>query len=173
MCPVEEVQREPTVIGVRFCKDAVAGEGVRLRCNELGCKWRSCSQGLTGPNEEPAAVNEDDKVDLLSAMLAEEAEAGAEDEGNGQGGVPAPGPEAEKVNTMLWHYGRCTGHYTKVLEALGQSRKASSAVIISSTAHPCHWVACVQQGLDTYVFTHRWSNNSKHHGMALGKYFTG
>ena len=195
MCPAEEVQREPTVIGVKFCKDAFASEGVRLRCNEPGCKWRSCRQGLTGPNEEPADVNEDDKVDLLSAMLAEEAEAGAEDEGDGQGGVPAPGPEAEKVNagaedegdgqggvpapgpeaekvnTMLWPYGRSTGHYHRVVEAVGQSRKASAAVIISSTAHPCHWVACVQQGLDTYVFTRRWSNHSKHHGLALGKRF--
>ena len=168
MCPVEELQREPTVIGVKY---AFACEGVRLRCNEPGCTWRSCSQGLTGPNQERADVNEDDTVDLLSAMLAEEAEAGAEDEGDGQGGVPAPGPEAEKLNTALWPYGRSTGHYHKVLEALGQSRKASAAVIISTTAHPCHWVACLQQGLDTYVFTRRWTTHSQHHGVALGKRF--
>ena len=119
MCPAEEVlQREPTVIGVKFCQDALASEGVRLRCNEPGCKWRSRSQGLTGPNEETADVNEDDKVDLLSAMLAEE-----EDEGDALGGVPAPGPEAEKVNTMLWPYGRSTDHYHKVLGVVGQSRK--------------------------------------------------
>ena len=169
MCPAEEVQRESTVIGVKFCKDALASEGIRLRCNEPECKWRSRSQGLTGPREDEADVHEDDKVDLLSAMLAEQAEAGEEDKGDGLGGVPAPGPEAEKVVTMLWPYGRSTGHYDKVLEAAGKSRKASAAVIISSTAHPCHWVACVQQGLDTYVFTRRWSNHGKHHGLALGK----
>ena len=78
MCPAEEVQREPTVTGLRFCKDAFVGEGVRLRCNEPGCKWRSCSQGLTGPNEEQADVNEYDKVDLLAAMIVEEAEVGTE-----------------------------------------------------------------------------------------------
>ena len=142
---------------------------MRLRCKEPGCKLRSCSEGLTGPNEEPAHVSEYDKVDLLSAMLAEEAAAGAEDEGDGQGGVPAPGPEAEKLNIVLWPDGRSTGHYHQVLEVLGQSRKASAAVIISSTAHPCHWVACVQQGLEAYVFTCRWSTHSRQHGLALGK----
>ena len=104
-------------------------------------------------------------------MLAEEAEAGAEDEGDGQGGVPAPGPDAERVKSMLWTYGRFKGHYHKVLEGMGQSRKASAAVIISSTAHPCHWVACGQQGLDTHVFTRRWSNHGKQHGLALGNRF--
>ena len=128
---------------------------------------------MTGPSEEPADINEDDKGDLLSAMLAEEAEAGAEDEGDGLGGVPAPGPEAEKVNILRWPYGRSTGHYRRVLEAVGQSRTAAASVIISSTVHPppCQWVACVQQRLDTYVFTRRWSNHSKHHGLALGKRF--
>ena len=158
-------------------------KGCACGATSLGANGRSCSQGLTGPNEEPADVNEDDKVDLLSAMLAEEAEAGAEDEGDGQGGVPAPGPEAdgqggvpapgpeaEKVKP-LWPHGRPTGHCHQVLEAVGQSRTASAAVIISSTAHPCHWVACVQQGLDTYVFTRRWSNHSQQHGLALGKRF--
>jgi hypothetical protein len=169
LCPVEDLQREPTVLQVRFCKEAFASEGVRLRCNDPTCAWRSCKAGLTGSGEEPANVGEDDKVDMLSAMFDEQAEAGEGDEGDGQGGVPAPGPEAEKVKSLLWPYGRVSSHYHKVLEAIGQSRKASTAVVISSTAHPGHWVSCVQQSLDTYVFTRRWSNHSSQHGLALGK----
>ncbi len=169
LCPAEEIQREPTVVQARYCKEAFASEGVRQRCVDAGCTWRSCSKGLTGSGEEPPDIGADDKVDLLPAMLAEDAEAGEVDDGDGQGGVPAPSPEAEKVNALLWPYGRTAHHCHIVLETIGQSRKASTAVVISSTAHPGHWVACVLQGLNTFVFTRRWSNHSKQHGLALRK----
>ena len=108
-------------------------------------------------------------------MLAAETEASAEDEGDGPEGVPAAGPEAQPktINSMLCPYGRPSDHYRKVVEAAGHSRNVGAAIIISSTAHPGHWVACVQQGLETYVYTRRWSEHSKQHGLALGKHTPG
>lgn len=169
LCPAEELGREPNVLQVKACQGAFVSDGVRLRCTNPKCIWRSQSAGLTGSAEEQADVDEADKVDLLSAMLDEEAEQGDGDEDDGPGGIPAPGPEAEKVKAMLWPYGRMVGYYHKVLESMCQSRKASTAVVISTTAHPGHWVACTQQGLETCVFTRRWTNHSKQHGLALGR----
>ena len=60
--------------------------------------------------------------------------------------------------------------YSSVQQKIGGAGgETTAAVVISSTAHPSHWVSCALQSLDTYVFTRRWSNHSEQHGLASGK----
>ena len=56
---------------------------VRMSCNNPRCTWRSVSTRLAASSEEPANIGEDDKVDLLGAMLDEKTEAGEVDENDG------------------------------------------------------------------------------------------
>ena len=76
LCPQEDLHREPTVVQVRPDKAAFAKEGVRMRCNDPACTSRSRDTGLTASGEDQADVAEEDKVDLLAAMLEEDADAG-------------------------------------------------------------------------------------------------
>ena len=58
-----------------------------------------------------------------------------------------------------------------MLDEVGAAHKATTVLIISSTAHPCHWLSCLERNKDTVVYTRRWSDHSKQHGLALGKQF--
>ena len=69
----------------------------------------------------------------------------------------------------LWPLGRTTQWYEKVLDKVGGGEKARKVLIISATAHPCHWISCLRRGKEAVVYTGKWSNHSKQHGLALGK----
>ncbi len=42
----------------------------------------------------------------------------------------------------LWPFARAPAYYREVLRSLGSADKASVAIVISSSAHPGHWLAC-------------------------------
>lgn len=174
LCPQEDQGREPTVVKVDLCKADLASEGVRQTCSDAACQWRvKADLASHEPQTGEDNIGADDRIDLLGAMMAEEEEADAEQaeiQGASDVSVDAS-KDLKKIEGKLWPYGRTRAHYTKVLDAVGASSKASLAVIVSSTAHPAHWVSCLQQSIDTFVFARKWSNHSKQHGLALGKKF--
>ena len=143
---------------------ASANEGLRLRCKNPECPWREAS---SGPDVDPL-----DKVDLAAAMLEELAEdSDAEGAGNGSEGISAPDlePESEGSKCVLWPYGRTREYYGQVLERMGLLGQSSMAVIMSSSAHPGHWVSCLKSKVPAYVLTRRWSPHSIQHAKALGQ----
>jgi hypothetical protein len=69
----------------------------------------------------------------------------------------------------LWPFARTPAYYKELLVSLGSADKATAAVVLSATAHPSHWLACLDMGLITFVLTRRWSQHSAAHGMQLAK----
>ena len=169
LCPMEDLGRESTLVKVDLRKADIANEGVRDVCSDAGCPWRAAAaQGTQEPAEGEPNIDVDDKVDLLQAMLEEECEAeGPADESSG---VSVDGSmDAKHLDSKLWPYGRTLSNYTRVLEEVGALGKTTLAVIVSTTAHPSHWVSCLHKAIETFVFTRKWSHHSKHHGLVLGK----
>jgi hypothetical protein len=105
-------------------------------------------------------------VNLLDAMLAEMDDQGANEEGTGD----TPKPEAGPKGRDLWPFARTPSYYKELLCSLGAADKATAAVVVSTTPHPSHWLACLNLGLDTIVFTGRWSDHCKGHGIHLAKH---
>ena len=186
LCPAEEMSQECNVIHVMCKKRDYVKEGVNMMCTNTACTWRSCakSQTLGHSAEEPGNADDTGIYSDDQIMYTDEAAEKTDDESGGSSAPDSDPPQPAEPTSCdtgashkkkssrknrLWRYGRPMAYYHKVLEGLGQSGRASAAVVISATAHPSHWVACVQQHLDTFVYTRSWSNHSTQHGLALGK----
>ena len=168
LCPPREVgNQEPVSLCVSQKKTSLTSQCVRMRCTDKTCAFREKVPDTKDPAASPD-IDQEDKVDLLGAMLADGIDSepsGVSADGSAQ---PAEDPPENSVGN-LWPFGRTTEWYEKVVDEVGAAQKATAAVIISSTAHPCHWVSCLQRNLETVVFTRKWSAHSKQHGLALGK----
>ena len=172
LCPPQEVgKQEPVSLSVSQTKASLTSQCVRMQCADKDCLFREKSQAAS------VDIDPEDGVDLLGAMLAEGIDiesSGVSADDSTQPAEDALGnPEVQRNGAValgkLWPYGRTTEWYDKVLDEVGAAHKATTALIISSTAHPCHWVSCLLRPMDTVVFTRRWSDHSKQHGLALGK----
>ena len=165
--PSELTQTEPNVIQVpRFNRKDTTQYGRHLRCQEEHCIWRSePARGSTLPADQDMDFHTDDRVNLLDAMLAEMDDQDINDEGT----VDTDKPEAAIKGRDLWPFARTPSYYKELLCSLGASDKATAAVVLSTTAHPSHWLACRDLGLDTIVLTARWSDHCTGHRMHLAK----
>ena len=139
-----------------------------MKCTNTACKWRSCTTCLGASSEEPPNVDAIDQIEMSDNDEVDENE-GLEGVSASDRRPPQPEERESGKKARLWPHGRTTQAYQNIMEAVGQSGRASAAVVISATAHPSHWVSCVQQHLETFVYTRSWSNHSTQHGLALGK----
>jgi hypothetical protein len=117
------------------------------------------------PTDQDIDLHKEDRVDILDAMLAEMADEGADEDGT----VGTLRAEAAPKGRDLWPFARTPSYYKELLCSLGAADKATAAVVMSTTPHPSHWLACLNLGLDTIVFTARWSDHCKGHGIHLAK----
>ena len=74
-----QLKKAPPPVPAVICPWAHLTVRSKSACVRMSCN----STGLALSSEEPANIGEDDKVDLLGAMLDEEAEAGEVDENDG------------------------------------------------------------------------------------------
>lgn len=174
--PVGELTAtEPTVMALprSSAKEAVR-LGISMRCTESQCHWRpeATRTSIADEAHEDTAceIDKDDKVDLVDAMLDDTGDAADmddEQDGDQPGGDESSCRRDAIVD--LWPYARDIQYYVEILTLLGVALKADTVAIMSTTAHPSHWLACEKLGLLTWVLTRRWSDHSSGHGLALGK----
>lgn len=164
---------EPTVITLpRSSAKESSRIGIGMRCTESGCLFRpeAARANISDEAHEDASceIDKDDKVNLLEAMLDDAEDGGQEGDGEDD---QLGGTEHSKRDAIvdLWPYAREMAYYTEVLTLLGAALKSDTALVLSTTAHPAHWLACERLGLKTWVLTRRWSEHSRGHGEALGK----
>jgi hypothetical protein len=181
--PGEHTPTEPTVIqlpkansigSAKFC--------LHLRCTEANCMWRPAAERpLTGSNmpvDQCMDIHGDDRVNLEGSRMAETNdmdECLGDDSQHAHEEIPFDEDEtpeqAKKRDCVvdLWPFARAPAYYKELLVSLGSADKATAAVVLSATAHPSHWLACLDMGLITFVLTRRWSQHSAAHGMQLAK----
>ncbi len=169
--PGEHTTSEPTILKVPPISAATTGEcGLRLRCTERDCKWRPEAARPTGVVDASMELNQEDRVDLLEAMLGEMAEtASREGTATQEGTFEEPESSTRDCVVDLWPFARAPSYYREILCSLASADKAALAIVISASAHPGHWLACQSLGLQTLVLTRRWSEHSAAHGLELGK----
>ena len=175
--PVQDVAHEPISLALpRVNTKNAAAQCLNLRCTEANCPYRpkalnAIESSKVGENDE---IEAEDRINILDSMMDEAQEA---DEGpqSQEAGVDADADdmevEAKKLDCVvnLWPFAHTTQYYQEVLCSLASADKASVCYILSTTAHPSHWVTCGSSfGLDTYLLTRRWSSHSAQHGRNLG-----
>ena len=174
--PVKDVSHEPISISLpKVSAKMAANQRLILRCTEANCPYRLKALSETeckkvGENDE---IEAEDRINILDSMMdeAQEHEEGSQSQEAG-GEADADDMEVEAKHDCivnLWPYANTTMYYQEVLCSLASADKASACCIVSTTAHPSHWVACASSfALQTYVLTRRWSNHSAKHGRTLG-----
>ena len=175
--PSGDVTLEPTSLVLPKASATTSTmQCVNLRCTESHCPFRPTKMDAQAAQQvsQNDEFQAEDRVNLLDAMF---------DEADLEGADTAAASEADKDEVdaseqpnkhdcivNLWPYAQTTTYYQEVLTALAAADKASTCVLISTTAHPAHWVACAQNlRLKTYILTRRWSSHSAQHGQHLGK----
>ena len=169
LCPSREVHktREPVCVNLApISKSVISAQSLLVRCADEQCPWRekqadiAPSAGKGDPNL--AAIDAADQVDAFADAMAQL----SDDDGEELAGVST----ADSKGQQLWPFAHAQQYYEQVLEALGAASRAQVAFVISASAHPNHWLACLEYfKLDTYVLTRKWSNHSTQHGITLGK----
>ncbi|MCP4245123.1 MAG: hypothetical protein GY772_31675, partial [bacterium] len=169
---------EPTVVTLpRVTRPDVNKFCLNKRCTEAQCQWWPEVQRDTAcdaaARDGSCEIDAEDKRNLLDVMLGDLA-----DETAAADSAEADGVDDEQASSQLvkrdaivdlWPYGHTPAYYIEVLTLLGVAMKASGAIIVSTTAHPGHWMACLAMGLESWVLTRRWSEHSAAHGLALGR----
>ena len=170
--PNELSQTELTVLQVPRLAGAASKYCLHMRCTEAECLWRPVGS-RAGAGAEAAAdqgyeIDVEDKYDLLAQMMDAEAEepvgASAED-------CDLVSQEIPKRDAIvdLWPYSNPPDFYKEVFVSLAAGDKAKTCIILSTTAHPGHWLASIGVGMEAVVLTRRWSEHSAGHGVAIGK----
>ena len=174
-----DILEEPTTITLPKC--LIAEQGVNMRCTEANCPYRKTVLDAAAAKK----VSQDDEIQIGDRMFMldsklEQAEKVNEAVGQGEGchgeGEKAAAAEGADKDTLkhdcivnLWPYAHSTSYYHEILGGLACADKASVGIIVSTTAHPGHWVACVEEfHTSTFVLTRRWSARSAAHGLSLG-----
>ena len=172
--PAEISPAELTVLQVARLTNAAGTKfALHLRCTEADCLWRP-SSSRAGASAEAAVdrgyeIDADDKYDMLAEMMGEvegEVALEAEDCDPNQSSQDAPKRDAI---VDLWPYANPPDFYKELFVSLGAGDKAKTCIIVSSTAHPGHWLGSHAVGMSTVVLTRRWSEHSAGHGEALGR----
>jgi hypothetical protein len=174
IAPAQDVVGEPTSIVLpRDSATSVARECLNLRCTESNCPYRKVKLDavdaiMVDTNTE---IGEDDRFNMLETMLGEIDDIEeTEPQDVGVDTEEENKPRKHDCIVNLWPYAHTSTYYREILSALASADKAAVAVILSTTAHPTHWMACADDlRLNTFVFTRRWSEHSTAHGETLGK----
>jgi hypothetical protein len=181
--PGEHTPTEPTVIHLpKVSSVAVAKFCLHLRCTEANCMWRPADArpptGSNMPVDQSMDIDGEDRVNLEGSRMAETNDMDESlGDDNPQANEDIPFDEDETTEQTkkrdcvvdLWPFARAPAYYKELLVSLGSADKATAAVVLSATAHPSHWLACLDMGLATFVLTRRWSQHSAAHGMQLAK----
>ena len=149
LAPAADVSRnEATMITINAgAKNAGLKEGLALQCKDPNCPWLPSD---VQPGELTGIAEEDkSEYDPLAAML---------DEAN-EGEVNKTEIEAAD----LWPFAKTRATWTAVLRGMGCADSAGLAILLSTSAHPSHYLACRALQLETYVLTARWSQDCKLH----------
>ena len=176
LCPPGEAsKREPVTLGVALPNSkSIDRQGLHLRCSDENCPWRRAvildPQAAKSGDPTLSDIDSEDRQDVLAALLDEQenAEAPESQAGKEPSGESTGGSQTRK-GMVLWPYAQTLEYHKQVLEVVGSAGKAQVAIIVSTTAHPNHWLACLGHQLETYVLTRRWSGHSEKHGLTLGK----
>ncbi len=73
------------------------------------------------------------------------------------GGVEGLGDDMKRDAIVdLWPFARPPSYYHEVLTMLAEGAKAEGAIVLSTTAHPGHWLACQALGTESFILTWRW-----------------
>ena len=167
---------EPTVVTLpRQTTSQTSKFALNLRCTEAECCWRPEQLRATANNlaAENGAfeIPPEDQVNLMEIMMSDLAEEEEEVAGQDDDELVTDTADSLKRDAIcdLWPYARTPEYYTEMLTMLGSGVKASACIILSTTAHPSHWLASEKMGLDTWVLTRRWSEHSFGHGQQLGR----
>ena len=164
----------------RTTAKAASKYGLHMRCTEAACKWRPqayrAEAGDRATENAKCDIEPDDCEHLLEDMFNEiDTEPGEGVDAAGDEEVidmgDKGGEEAKRDAIVdLWPYANTPEFYMEVLTLLGAGAKAKMAAIISTTANPGHWLACLRMGMDpVMVLSRKWSEHSENHGKALGR----
>ena len=148
-----------------------------MRCTESNCPYRPSKLGAKAAvaMDKNGEIEADDCANILDSMMGEADEiedssmqvADVDEDSAGAAGSDRP---AHDCIVNLWPYAHTSAYDLEVLTALACADKASAAVIVSTTAHPEHWLSCAHTLLlDTCVLTRRWSDHAKAHGYHIGR----
>ena len=148
IAPASDVGVEPTSIVLPKDSGAlVARECLNLRCTESNCPYRKAALDAKDAQavDRNDEIGEEDRVNILESMLgeADEIEEMQQQDMGGDTEVEEGKPRKHDCIVNLWPYAHTTTYYREVLSSLASADKASVAVILSTTAHPAHWMACV------------------------------